>query len=867
MDNEASDSFPHLKQPAPPAYPDDAADYFAPQDAHPFGGDGFWTPRGQHSNPVVPNGSAQEPSAPAARSHDEAAAGPKANGARPAATRHDTPTQPIDVPGGHAAPYHTESALADSTPPPAAGDDDDDDAFVRDFLARRRPSISFDPQVRLDRAAGPPPAAAPRPATRKNSKKRSVFDEIAKKTAGPDAARAEADLHADDARTGRPLSDDPNTDTPAVAPAANGAPRDGRYVAHQPRWPLLQATVDDLAAGSAEPHLPHQTDADARPAVALRTSFADAPPSPISLGSPLPPDAGGASPGLSPRTASPRARRAAAGRVSPQRTFSAAAPSALAAAQSSSAGVVRGLSRRATSASVSPSSAASHHLSKYAPAPAPATPPASPDAEGQEVRAYVLGRQIGFGGFSVIREALALAPEPRGANGSAGECGANGHAPSPGANGHIPKPETNGHAPSPETDGHPPRPGAKPAEALAAASPPVLRRAVKIVRRRVPGAGDAAAHARLQRAWEREVALWRRLRHPHVLPLYEVAETPFATFAFTHLNTGGTLFDAVRAHRGAPSGLSNGVNEGGGNGGGVNGGGGGGGLPANLVRRYARQLARALAYLHTRAGVVHRDLKLENCLLDMGAADAGAVGGRLLLCDFGLAGSIPSASSSTTSSNTTSNAASTATSDDESGDDTAGADGDPDAPALGPSRLSTSFDGSLPYAAPELLEAVAAPGDDARGPLRRRGPAVDLWAFGCVVFALATGRLPFEDAFVPRLRLLILGGEWDREVLRRREHGTATVAPANGGGEGAASPAELQPRAKGLADRPRPLAGLAELVEGCLARESRARWDVRRCLAERWLVGDDGAEFRNVVGEDEVLAGDELNGWAPSSDD
>ena len=833
MDNEASDSFPQLKQPAPPLYSDDAADYFAPQDAHPFGGDGFWTPRRQHSTNDAPNGSTPNSSVPVPTSHESAAAGPEANGAalRPEANRHDTPTQPIDVPGRHEALYSHESAIIDSSPtrnPP-----EEDDAFVQDFLARRRPSISFDPKVRLDPAngsaqinTGPPP----RPATRKNSKKRSVFEEIAKKTAGPQRALSETDRSEYDPHTGRRL-DDPD------APEADGRPRDGRYVTNQPRWPLLQATVDELAAGNPQSRQ-RSAGASPRPAVSLSTSFAplaDPLLSPISLGSPAPHDAH-ASPHLSPLDASPHARPRRAGKVSPQRTFSAAPHASYTAAQ-------RSVSRRATSASVSPSSAASHHLSKYAPAPAPATPPASPDAEGQEIRDYVLGRQIGFGGFSVIREAVTFAPVAR--------KHVNGHATAADA---VRLRNGNGDDSASHSDD------------VNADGMRVLRRAVKIVRRSVPGARDAAANARLQRSWEREIALWRRLRHPHILPLYEVAETPFATFAFTHLNTGGTLFDAVRAHRYAAHARHGGANGNAGGGeGGAEGGVGGGGLPARLVRRYARQLARALAYLHTQAGVVHRDLKLENCLLDMGAADARAVGGRLLLCDFGLAEYIPPSSSASSA---------TASDDENGGDDEAAAAGgvggddgdgdgagagDPRSPALGPSRLSTSFDGSLPYAAPELLDAR---GDGAV----RRAPAVDLWALGCVVFALATGRLPFEDAFLPRLRLLILGNEWDRTALRRREEG------ARFGGEGE----EVDGGRVGMrrgddasgSDRGSLLAGVAELVEGCLTKESRKRWDVRQCLEGRWLEREYGEEFRTVVGEEGgVVEGRDLNGWAASGDD
>ncbi|ORZ38752.1 hypothetical protein BCR44DRAFT_1281224 [Catenaria anguillulae PL171] len=39
------------------------------------------------------------------------------------------------------------------------------------------------------------------------------------------------------------------------------------------------------------------------------------------------------------------------------------------------------------------------------------------------------------------------------------------------------------------------------------------------------------------------------------------------------------------------------------------------GLPEHWVRRIARQVMSAMAYMHTEAGVVHRDIKLENSLV------------------------------------------------------------------------------------------------------------------------------------------------------------------------------------------------------------------------------------------------------------
>lgn len=110
-----------------------------------------------------------------------------------------------------------------------------------------------------------------------------------------------------------------------------------------------------------------------------------------------------------------------------------------------------------------------------------------PDAEGQEIGAYVLGKQIGFGGFSTVKEAITIENHRE------------------------------------------------------------IKRAVKIVRKR---AADAdSENDRVQAEFEHEVSLWRLLNHPRILKLTAVYDSPFATFAFMPLNAGGTLFDLIKLNR------------------------------------------------------------------------------------------------------------------------------------------------------------------------------------------------------------------------------------------------------------------------------------------------------------------------------
>ncbi|KAH0563393.1 hypothetical protein GP486_002039 [Trichoglossum hirsutum] len=356
--------------------------------------------------------------------------------------------------------------------------------------------------------------------------------------------------------------------------------------------------------------------------------------------------------------------------------------------------------RCASGDSMSPASA---YLSMWNIAGKPVAP--QPDDEGQEVGAYVIGKQIGFGGFSVVKEAFTIEDDKR------------------------------------------------------------VRRAVKIVRKRVAGK-EERENERLQAEFEHEVLLWRLLNHRHILPLIAVYDTEFATFCFTQLNTGGTLFDLMRENRQ--------------------------GLKSDLARRYSFQLASSLRYLHEDVHVVHRDIKLENCLLDMTGPLAAIEGGNLLLCDFGMAEFVTS----------------DGTAEARDGSQYTYEKTDRPHKNIGPSETSTSIVGSLQYAAPELVKGST---DEAFT------TAVDMWAFGIVVFCLLTGHLPFQDTFQPRVPLLIMRGDWDEPAIRSA-HGAV-------GSEDA----------------------VVELMRGCLQLDIDIRWNVSQVLNCEWLGNceedDDGWKF------------------------
>lgn len=113
-------------------------------------------------------------------------------------------------------------------------------------------------------------------------------------------------------------------------------------------------------------------------------------------------------------------------------------------------------------------------------------------------------------------------------------------------------------------------------------------------------------------------------------------------------------------------------------------------LAEREARRYFAQLILGVHELHS-MGIVHRDLKLENLLLDSAR--------NIKISDFGFAN----------------RSATAAISDDN--------------------LLMRTSCGSPCYAAPELVLA-----DE-----RYDGRAADIWSCGIILFAMLAGYLPFDD--------------------------------------------------------------------------------------------------------------------------
>jgi serine/threonine protein kinase len=247
-------------------------------------------------------------------------------------------------------------------------------------------------------------------------------------------------------------------------------------------------------------------------------------------------------------------------------------------------------------------------------------------------------------------------------------------------------------------------------------------RAVKIVHKQAPGQDDDASD-KIQQELEHEVSVWRHLKHNHILSLHAVYEMDYATFCVMDLNVGGSLFDLVAKQRtlAANSGCSK-------------------GLDSALARRYAYQLACALRYLHEDIRVCHRDVKLENCLVDTSGPNAATEGGNLRLCDFGLADFLSSGSM-----------------DDQTSDQL-----DDDSMERAHLRTTSSVIGTLEYASPKGLTVNR----------KLFETAGDIWAFGVVVYALCTGDLPFRHAMPSKTIELIMHAEWDVDALRQASAGS-----------------------------------------------------------------------------------------------
>ena len=189
----------------------------------------------------------------------------------------------------------------------------------------------------------------------------------------------------------------------------------------------------------------------------------------------------------------------------------------------------------------------------------------------------------------------------------------------------------------------------------------------------------------------REIHHHRQLHHPHVTQMYEVIATETSIWIITELCSGGELFDYL-AEKGR--------------------------LSEDETKLLFGQLCLAVAYLHDK-GIVHRDLKLENILLDERC--------RIKLGDFGF------------------------TREFERG------------------TFMETFCGTTGYASPEMLQGkkYQGPGpyrpfvDTHLPPFLSIYPEVDIWSLGVILYCLLTGTLPFDDDDESVMRGKVIKGDFD----------------------------------------------------------------------------------------------------------
>ncbi|KJZ80071.1 hypothetical protein HIM_00785 [Hirsutella minnesotensis 3608] len=155
----------------------------------------------------------------------------------------------------------------------------------------------------------------------------------------------------------------------------------------------------------------------------------------------------------------------------------------------------------------------------------------------------------------------------------------------------------------------------------------------------------------------REIHHHRQFVHPHIARLYEVIVTESLIWMVLEYCSGDELYNYLLQH---------------------------GPLPVHKVQKIFAQLVGAVSYVHMHS-CVHRDLKLENILLDKHE--------NVKLVDFGFTREYE-----------------------------------------GRTNHLQTFCGTICYAAPEMLRGE-----------KYAGEKVDVWSLGIILFALLCGELPFDD--------------------------------------------------------------------------------------------------------------------------
>ncbi|TVY57888.1 putative serine/threonine-protein kinase [Lachnellula cervina] len=169
----------------------------------------------------------------------------------------------------------------------------------------------------------------------------------------------------------------------------------------------------------------------------------------------------------------------------------------------------------------------------------------------------------------------------------------------------------------------------------------------------------------------REIHHHRQFLHPHIARLYEVIVTENLVWLVLEYCPGDELYNYLLKE---------------------------GPLPVEKVQKIFTQLVGAVSYVHN-SSCVHRDLKLENILLDKNE--------NVKLVDFGFTREYE-----------------------------------------GKASYLQTFCGTVCYSAPEMLKGE-----------KYAGEKVDVWSLGVILYALLCGELPFDDDDDNETRTKILSSE------------------------------------------------------------------------------------------------------------
>ena len=194
----------------------------------------------------------------------------------------------------------------------------------------------------------------------------------------------------------------------------------------------------------------------------------------------------------------------------------------------------------------------------------------------------------------------------------------------------------------------------------------------------------------------REINIWNQLHHENILPLinYQL-DNGYAMYCLTELIEDGTLYDLVLSWDNFANSKISHITR------------------CKIVIILSRQIIKALKYLHKDMGIIHGDIKLENCLINKNHKKSTPKNWKVIICDFGMSFKV----------------------EDCCPDD------------------KDSHIGSLPYASPELLT---------NNDLNEKA---DIWAFGVMLYTMLVGRFPFKHPTESHLRELIKSGEYDKTPL------------------------------------------------------------------------------------------------------